>query len=147
MDDAARGEMLTTVDKVLFLMRVPATAQATTDALSRIATFAHELELPAGHRLFAVGDAPEAMFVVLDGAIRVEGIETPSRLAGPGEVLAGLELFAGGAHASSATAAVTSRVLRIPHDDLQDLLDEDGELARALFGGLLRATHAASATF
>jgi CRP-like cAMP-binding protein len=131
--------MLSAVEKVLFLMRAPVTADCSTDALARLATVAHELEAPLGERLFAVGDAPDALWVVLDGAVRVEGIEVPSRLAGPGDFIGGLALFSDGAQAATASTAVTTRLLRIDRADLHDLLDEDGEFARALFSGLVRA--------
>ena len=45
--------MLSTVDKVLFLMRAPATADATTDALARLAALAEEIEIAPGGRLFS----------------------------------------------------------------------------------------------
>jgi CRP-like cAMP-binding protein len=131
--------MLSTVDKVLFLLRAPATSEATTDALSRLATIAEEVDVEHGERLFAVGDAPDALYVVLDGAVRIEGLESPSRLIGPGELVAGLALFGAPAHLTTATAVVATRLLRVDRDELHCLLDEDGELARALFSGLVRA--------
>ncbi len=131
--------MLTTIEKVLFLLRAPVTADASTDALSRLAAIAPELEVEHGGRLFAVGDTPDSVYVVLDGAIRIEGIEVPSRLAGAGELIGGLALFGTPAHQATATAVVSSRVLKIDREELQALLDEDGEFARALFSGLLRA--------
>jgi CRP-like cAMP-binding protein len=134
--------MLTTVEKVLFLMRAPVTADATTDALSRLAMLAPEVEIALGQKLFSAGDTPDAMYVILDGAVRVDGAEAGSRLAGPGEVVGGVALFGPGPHLASATAVVTTRVLKIERADLQDLCDEDGEFARALFGGLVRALHA-----
>jgi CRP-like cAMP-binding protein len=136
--------MLTTIDKVLFLMRSPITAECTTDALSRLAGASKELSLSPSQALFSVGDAAEALWIVLDGAIRLEGIEVPSRLVSPGEVAGGLALLAGVPHQATATAVVSTRALRIDRSDLADLLDEDGEFARALFAGLLRALKAAS---
>jgi len=131
--------VLTTVEKVLFLLRAPVTADAPTDALARLATVANEHELAMGARLFAVGDAIDAIYIVLDGAVRVEGIESPSRLLAAGDVVAGLEAFGDGVHAETATAVVSTRLLRVERAELFDLLDEDGELARALFSGLVRA--------
>lgn len=135
--------MLTTVDKVLFLLRSPVTAECTTDALSRLAAIAREADAGLGERLFGVGDPCDAMYVVLDGAVRVEGIEVPSRLASAGDFVGGLALFAGGSHQAGATAVVSTRVLRIDKGELQDLLDEDGEFARALFTGLVRTLKSA----
>lgn len=134
--------MLTTIDKVLFLLRSPVTAECTTDALSRLGGIAREVEVGIGERLFGVGDPAETMWVILDGAVRVEGIEVPSRLASAGDFVGGLAMFAGGSHLASATAVITTRALRVDKAELQDLLDEDGEFARALFTGLVRALKA-----
>ncbi|HZS40144.1 MAG TPA: Crp/Fnr family transcriptional regulator [Polyangia bacterium] len=130
--------MLSAVEKVLFLMRAPVTSDASTDALARLASVAHEVEVALGQRLFTLGDQSDAVWVVLDGAVRIEGIEVPSRLAGPGDFIGGLALFSDGAQAATAVTAVTTRLLRIDRADLHDLLDEDGEFARALFSGLMR---------
>jgi CRP-like cAMP-binding protein len=134
--------MLTTVDKVLFLMRTPVTAEITTDALSRLAGAADEQEAPLGAVLFARGDLPEALYIVLDGVLRLEPEGGPARLAESGEVVGALALLAATPHRALATALVTTRLLRIDRDDLFELLDEDGELARALFAGLVRAAGA-----
>jgi CRP-like cAMP-binding protein len=131
--------MLTTIDRVLFLLRSPVTAECTTDALARLATVAREVELPIGERLFGVGEPSDSMYLILDGAVRIEGIQVPSRLLSIGEFVGGLALFAGGPHQASATAVVTTRALRVEKGELTDLLDEDGEFARALFTGLVRA--------
>jgi CRP-like cAMP-binding protein len=130
--------MLTTIDKVLFLLRAPVTADCTTDALARVAQLAQELELEAGHRLFAVGDTPDALWVVIDGAVRIEGIETDSQLAESSDLIGGLAVFTDAPHVTTAVTLVTTRILRIERADLHDLLDEDGEFARALFTGLVR---------
>src|SRR5258706_2740268 len=110
--------MLSTVEKVLFLMRAPVTAEAPTDALARLATVAVEVELALGARLFAVGDAADALYVVLDGAVRVEGIEAPPRLLGAGDVIGGLALFSGAPHTTTATAVVTTHALRVDRAEL-----------------------------
>jgi CRP-like cAMP-binding protein len=139
--------MLTTIDKVLFLLRAPVTAECTTDALARLAQVAREVELSMGQRLFTVGEPADAMYVVVDGAVRVEGIEVPSRLVSAGEFVGGLAVFADAPHHASATAVVTTRAMRLDKLELADLLDEDGELARAMFTGLVRALQAAAPAF
>jgi CRP/FNR family transcriptional regulator len=136
--------VLSTVDKVLFLLRSPVTAEATTDALARLALVAQELEVEKGTRLFTVGEEPDALYVVLDGAVRIEGIEVPSRLVGPGELVGALALFSPGPHLATAQTVVATHLLRVDRADLYDLLDEDGEFARALFSGLVAALRSVS---
>jgi CRP-like cAMP-binding protein len=130
--------MLNTVDKVLFLMRSGVTADATTDALSRLAGVARDGELERNTRLFMPGDEADALWVVLDGVVRVDREGAPPRMAEPGDWVGALPLFSGGPHRATATVLTTTRLLRIERADLHELLDEDGELARALLSGLLR---------
>jgi CRP-like cAMP-binding protein len=134
---------MTVVEKVLFLMRAPATAAATTDALARLAAVAREVDLDAGARLFSAGDAPDALALVLDGAVRIDG-DGAARVCGRGDVVGALPLFSGGRHTATAITLSATRLLCIDPDDLYELLDEDGELARALFAGVLRELSAAT---
>jgi CRP-like cAMP-binding protein len=131
--------MLTAIDKVLFLMRNGLTQEATTDALSRLAAAARDVELERGERLFQAGDQPQSLWIVLDGAIRVELEGTAPRVAGAGDWVGALPLLAGAPHRGRAVVLVSTRALRLERDDLHELLDEDGELARALLAGLLRS--------
>src|SRR5438093_9055368 len=79
------GPMLNAIDKVLFLMRAAVTADATTDGLSRLAAVAHDLELERGARLFEPGADAESLWIVLDGAVRVDIEGMPPRLAEAGD--------------------------------------------------------------
>ena len=131
--------MLNTVDKVLLLMRAGITADATTDALSRLAAAAHELEPGRGERLFQAGDEAQALYIVLDGAVRIDLEGAPPRLAEPGDWVGAVPLITGGPHLGMATVLVASHLLRVERAEFEELLDEDGELARALMAGLLRS--------
>ncbi len=130
--------MLSIVDKVLFLLQLPATAAATTDALSRLALAAEELERAPGELLFAVGDTPDALWVLVSGVVHLEGAAGATRVEG-GAPLGALALLQGGAHERRAVVARPARLLRVDRRELELLLDEDGEFARALFTGLMRA--------
>jgi len=131
--------MLNAIDKVLFLMRAGITADATTDGLSRLASVAHDIEVERGTKLFEPGAEPEALWILLDGAVRVDVEGAPPRLAEAGDWVGAMPLLTGGPHRGTASVLCTTRLLRIDRADLQDILDEDGELTRALFSGLLRS--------
>src|SRR5689334_10125758 len=124
--------MLNTVDKVLLLMRAGVTADATTDALSRLAGAAHEMEASRGDVLYRNGEEAKALFIVLDGVVRIDMEGAPPRMAEPGDWVGAVPLITGGPHQGTATVLVASHILRIERADFEELLDEDGELARAL---------------
>jgi CRP-like cAMP-binding protein len=131
--------MLNTVDKVLLLMRAGVTADATTDALSRLAAAAQELEAAHGDILYRNGEEPRALFIVLDGLVRIDMEGAPPRWAERGDWAGAVPLITGGPHQGTATVLVASHLLRVERADFEELLDEDGELARALMAGLLRS--------
>jgi CRP-like cAMP-binding protein len=70
--------------------------------------------------------------------VRLDVEGAPPRMCEPGDWVGALALFAGSPHRATATVLTTTRLLRIERADLHELLDEDGELARALLAGLLR---------
>ncbi len=131
--------MLNAIDKVLFLMRAGITADATTDGLSRLAAVSHDVEVERGTHLFEPGADAESLWIVLDGAVRIDVEGMPPRLAEAGDWVGAMPLVTGGPHRGTASVLCTTRLLRIDRADLQEVLDEDGELARALFSGLLRS--------
>jgi CRP-like cAMP-binding protein len=131
--------MLNAVDKVLFLMRAGVAADATTDALSRLAAAAREVELASGDTLYRNGEDASALFIILDGAVCIELDGAPPRLAEVGEWVGATALITGGPHPGTATAATATRLLRVERTDFEELLDEDGELARAVLAGILRS--------
>jgi CRP-like cAMP-binding protein len=131
--------MLNAIDKVLFLMRAGITADATTDGLSRVAAVSQDVEVERGNKLFEPGAEADALWIVLDGAVRIDVEGMPPRLAEAGDWVGAMPLFTGGPHRGTASVLCTTNLLRLNRADLHDILDEDGELARALFSGLLRS--------
>jgi len=133
--------MMSIVEKVLFLTRAPLTARCATDALARLGAVAHEREVAAGDALFAAGECPDALWLVVEGAVALErsgGDATAAPMtARPGDALAPLETLGAAPVAASARAVAPSRLLRIARADLDALLDEDGELARVLFAAVV----------
>jgi CRP-like cAMP-binding protein len=138
--------MLSVVDKVLFFTRASLTASCSTDALSRVAAVAVEQEVAAGEVLFRAGDEPEALFIVVNGAIALESARGGSSVARAGEALLGLDVLGAVPLGASARAVAPTRLLRIAKVDLDALFDEDGELARCLFASVIRAARDQSAS-
>jgi CRP-like cAMP-binding protein len=137
--------MMSVVDKVLFLVRAPLTAGCATDALARLAAVAVEREVAAGEALFAAGDPPEALWILLEGAVALElptGAVIPAR---PGDALAPLEILGAAPLPGTARALAPARLLRVARADLDALLDEDGELARTLFAAAVGERRRAAA--
>src|SRR5437870_332601 len=115
--------MLNTVDKVLLLMRAGITADATTDALSRLAAAAQEVEAARGDVLYRNHEEARALFIVLDGAVRIDMEGAPPRMAEPGDWVGAVPLITGGPHLGMATVLVASHLLRVERAEFEELLD------------------------
>ncbi len=78
----------------------------------------------AGETLFAAGDAPDALHLVIEGRVRVD-VGTPPRAVGEvgaGESLGEVALLTGEQHSAGATAVEDSLLAALTRADLADLI-------------------------
>jgi CRP-like cAMP-binding protein len=112
--------------------------------LERVAKLAQEVTYPRGEVVFRHGDSADALYVVLEGAVRIS-----RNMPGVGEEA--LAILREGMHfgelalieddvprSADATAHETSRLLRLPKGDIRDLMFVDRELAHELLWRFVR---------
>lgn len=92
--------------------------------------------------LFLQGDAPDAVYVVRDGLVRIfltglDGTETTVRLVGSGEVFGELAVIDGGTRSAGAIALRDVTALRIPATLLAAELPPTGSVGRSALRGLV----------
>lgn len=107
-------------------------------ALSRLATAATDVELPAGHVLIQPGNEGSGLFVVEEGTAHVE---LPGRTVecGPGEFVGELALLAEGVmHTVRVRAATPMRCLAISRESFDALLADEPRIAVAMLPVLAR---------
>jgi CRP/FNR family transcriptional regulator, cyclic AMP receptor protein len=102
-----------------------------------------EVELGRGDRLFDEGDPGDALYVVLDGKIKltrtsVDGRENLISLIGPGEMFGELSLFDPRPRTMSASAVTDVRLAALAHDDLRSWLTGRPDVAMHLLAALAR---------
>lgn len=118
------------------------TAQLFADLAARqmdaLAAIAEEEPLPAGRVLFSQGDAGEALYLLIEGGVKIfkalrDGRTATIRYVRPGEIFGESVLFADiyPAHAATTEASV---VCRFPTERFRALLAADPDLALALLG-------------
>ena len=108
----------------------------------------------AGTAVFREGDQPHAVYVVVQGAIRIEvGTPTGDRLVlalkGPGELVGELGALDGRPRSASAVTVGDVELRQIPVADFLDALERDGPLAVQLLrlrSAQLRASDDRTAT-
>jgi CRP/FNR family cyclic AMP-dependent transcriptional regulator len=107
-----------------------------------------EVKLSRGEHLFMEGDDGDALYVVIDGKMKLtraasDGRENLLSVIGPGEMFGELSLFDPIPRTSSASAVTDATLAVLPHDSLLPLLRKRPEISlhmlRALVQRLRRA--------
>ncbi len=118
--------------------KVPLFAELDDDALERVANVISEAEAPAGHVLVQPGQPGTGMFVLLEGAVKVELPDLQIEL-GPGEFFGELAILADGIARTARVRATTDvRCLAISRRDFAALLDQCPQIAVAMLPVLAR---------
>jgi CRP/FNR family transcriptional regulator len=102
-----------------------------------------EVKLSRGDRLFEEGDDGAALYVVLDGKIKLtraaaDGRENLLSVLGPGEMFGELSLFDPRPRTSSASAVTDATVAALAHDALRGLLLERPDVSMHMLQALAR---------
>jgi CRP/FNR family transcriptional regulator, cyclic AMP receptor protein len=102
-----------------------------------------EVKLSRGEHLFLEGDDGDALYVVIEGKMKLtraaaDGRENLLSVIGPGEMFGELSLFDPGPRTSTATALTATRLLSLGHTELQPWLSARPEVARSLLRAMAR---------
>ncbi len=127
--------MLTAVEKVIFLQNVDVFSQVPSQQLALLAAVSEELTLPAGGIIYQESDPSDAMYVVVEGRVRLHRGDTEVTRAGPKEAFGTWALFDDELRVTAATAAEDCRLIRVDKEDFIDLLAENVEITQ----GILKA--------
>lgn len=95
------------------------------------------VSIQRGRTLFNEGDDGEALFVIVDGKVKLgrtspDGRENLLAILGPGQVFGELSLFDPGPRSATATAVVDTELRSLSHADLLPLITEHPQVSRAL---------------
>lgn len=102
--------------------------------LGKLSTYVRSKTVEAGQILFAEGDPGQAVYFVESGRVKISKISADGReqilhFMGPGEVFGEVVLFEEGAYPATAEAVEDSRVGLILRRDIQQFIQENGEVA------------------
>src|SRR5215216_502153 len=114
------------------------------EALRHMREVGEEVELEAGHVLFAEGDLDYSLFVVLDGEVRITkqvgNEETLLAIHEPGEFTGEISMLTGSPAIATGKAVGKVRVLRLQPDKLRRLVAECPPVARVVLGAMANRT-------
>lgn len=120
------------------MRQVPLFSGLEESALARIAELATEFEAPPGMVLIEVGQAGTGVFVIEEGAVRVELPDGGEITRGPGAFFGELSVLADTPRAARVITIEPLRALAIRRDDLLDLLEEEPAMTLIMLRELAR---------
>lgn len=131
-------ENLTTLEKAIRLQKVELFGDLETDSLALAASIATQVECPPGTVLFKENGSAEALYVVLEGRIRLARGAREIFSVGPGETLGNWALFDDQPSVATATCAEETSMLKIEREDFFDLLADHAEMTQKMFKALVK---------
>lgn len=130
--------VLSTVEKVLFLKSIELFAQIPGADLTQIAVISSEEAREANEDIFVEGDRGDALYLVVEGAVRVHRAGRTIAQLGPRECFGEMALLDAEPRSATVTADGPARLLKIAREEFQDLLVDRPELALGIVRMLTR---------
>ena len=121
-----------TIERALLLARVPLFSQVDPETLTRIAEVTDEVVLSAGRQAFKEGEAGDALFLVVEGKVRVHVGDTELNILREAEHLGEMCLFDSELRSASATAMTDCLLLRLARPDFHEVLVSHHAVALAV---------------
>jgi CRP-like cAMP-binding protein len=136
--DMNRGgsEPMEVIDRVFLLQRVDVFVNVPSHHLAHIALLSQEVEADAGAVLLRAGETADAMYVVIDGELRVERAGRAAFFVRSGEAIGALAILDDAPVGLEARVVRRSRLLRLTSRALGDLLHDHPDFAESLLRGM-----------
>jgi AAA family ATP:ADP antiporter len=128
---------LTLVEKALKLRTVDVLEQASSEDLAYVAQIAEEVELGPESTIYADGDAPDALYVVLDGEVELKQGEVEIGVIGAGEAFGSWALVDDAPRVASAHTKSAATLLKVDREEFIDLLSDRAGIVQALFKAMV----------
>ena len=136
--------MIRTTERVMFLKGLELFATVPGDDLAEVAQITDEVTLDEGEILFREGERGDALYLVVDGTLRVEHDGRTLATLGTREVVGEMALLDPAPRSATCVAATPARLLRLSADTFAALLVERPEVASGVLRILTRRLRAAS---
>lgn len=121
--------MISTVEKVLFLKGVDLFKGIPSEELSHIAQIAEEVEYGPGEAVVREGESGDAMYLIVDGAVRVHSGEQVFAELGVKQVFGEMAILDAEPRSATVTPITDLTLLRIQRDDFHEILAEKPEMS------------------
>ncbi|MEO8701899.1 MAG: cyclic nucleotide-binding domain-containing protein [Kofleriaceae bacterium] len=123
---------LSSLDRALALRGAPLFAGLSAEALIPVAALCTEVRLGPDDTLFRAGELGDAMYVVVDGSVRVVVGTEVITLLGRGECVGEMAALDWEPRSATVVADGPALLVRLGRNELMDLLRDHPELVRSL---------------
>lgn len=130
--------MISTVEKVLFLKSIDLFSQIPGQDLAQVALIATEEVREPGEEIFAEGEAGDALYLVLEGKVRVHRGDRVIAELGERECFGEMAILDAAPRSATVTAVAGTRLLRLSREDFQEIMSEKPEIALGVIKVLSR---------
>ena len=126
-----------TADTIKLIRQCYLFTQAQEGSLKRLAQLSHIETLPKNREIFAAGDPPDGLRILISGLVRTwinnaEGRELTLTLIEPGEAFGEIALLDGAERSANTTVLEPARLLLLRQSAFDRVLEEDPALMRHL---------------
>jgi CRP/FNR family transcriptional regulator len=130
--------LLTVVEKVIILQNIDIFEFVITEGLSHIAMIADEVDVAPQRRIFGEGDLPDAMYIVLEGRIRISRDGKEVTVIESGKEFGTWGLFDDEPRMLTATSVTESRLLRIAREEFLEVLSNSPHLTESVLKKIVK---------
>jgi CRP/FNR family cyclic AMP-dependent transcriptional regulator len=124
--------MISTVEKVLFLKSVDLFKQIPGEDLAQIARIADEVEFAKSQLVFKEGDIGEALYLILEGKVRIHRGEKTLTELGQKECFGEMSILDSEPRSASVTVVDDLVALKIQREDFAEIMAGKGEIATGI---------------
>lgn len=130
--------MLTTVEKVIFLQDIDIFEFTSTEDLAHIAAITDEVQFQAGDTIFEEGEISDAMYMVIEGKVRLTRGDQEVMVAEKKDVFGTWALFDDEPRVAAATTLESSLLLQIDKEDFIDLLADHVAITQSVLKTMVK---------
>ena len=130
--------MISTVEKVLFLKSIDLFSAIPGEDLAQVALIAAEETRDPGEEIFAEGESGDALYLVLDGRVRVHKGQKTIAEIGERECFGEMAILDAAPRSATVTALSDVSLLKIAREDFQEILSEKPEIAQGIIHVLIK---------
>lgn len=124
--------MISNVEKVLFLKKIDLFRRIRGEDLARIADIAEEISYDAAERVFAEGDGGDALYLIVNGKVKVHKSEVQLAELGERQCFGEISILDSEPRSASVTALSPILLLKIRREDFGDIMQQKPEIAQGV---------------